>query len=117
MSEEFDQAVNTLTTDLDDRLENIEAVKGKNFAEAVQLAVNIHTIMQVAVSDIPYEFRVKMIFALCSKHVVNMANSLGLTTEKDFKEMADIAKSIADQIRTETKRLQPLFDKEIGLDP
>ncbi len=110
---ELDEKVSALATDLDARMENLEAIKGKGFAEAVKLSVNMATIMQVGSSNLPHEMREMIVPDMCAMHIVQVAKALGLDKDQT-KEMADFAKSISDQIKAESARLRPLFDKEFG---
>lgn len=110
---ELDKAVTTLTTELDDRMENLEAIKGKTFAETVRLSVNMQTIMQVGASDMPQELRAMIIPDMCAMHIANTAKTLGLTKDETI-EAIEFAQGISDQITAESKRMRPLFDKEIG---
>jgi hypothetical protein len=115
MNEKLDHAVTALATDLDDRMDNIEAIKGKTFAEAVRMSVNMHTIMEIGASDIPVELRRMIVPDMCALHVVHMARALDLNQEQ-IKEMADMSRGICEQIKSESKRMRPLFDKEFGED-
>lgn len=113
MTNQLEEAMAALAVDLDSRLENIEAIKGKTFAQAVQLAVNQHTIMKIAVSDMPAMLRELIIPDMCAMHLVSCAKALGLDKEQCI-EMANLAKGIAEQINNEARRLLPLIDKEVG---
>ncbi len=115
MSSELEEKVTALANDLDARMENIEAIKGEAFAKVTRLAVNMATITQIGSSDIPQELRTVIMADMCAMHIVQTAKAFGLNKEQT-KEMADLAHSISDQIKAESKRLRPLFDKEMGGD-
>lgn len=109
--EELIGLVKDLTEDIDDRMENLIAIKGEKFAEAVSMCLAIHSVLEVAgAKNLPHELRgimlADMMAGLMSKMLKHM-----LTNDEECKEAITFAKNINMSMSEQAAKISKLLNK------
>lgn len=96
--------IKALSSDLDARMENIEAIKGKLFAIAVRASVSMHSIIKLGSSEMPAELRRLILSDLCAHQIKYLCQILDLSKE-DAQELVQLAQGICEQMQSEADRM------------
>ncbi len=97
------ETIKALTEDMNDRIENIKAIKGEPFAIAVRAAVSLNSISQLSCSAAPKELRRLILPEMCAEQLKYLCQILNLSVD-DAHELIILAKGISMQVEDEVTR-------------
>jgi hypothetical protein len=101
--------VEALTTDIDDRLQNLIAIKGERFTEMVGLCLSVHSILEMAGNrHVPHEVRGTIVVEMCADLVSKMLE-IGLDNNADRMECIQFAKNINTSMRNEAQAISKIL--------
>jgi hypothetical protein len=102
--EEFENIVQETCEDLNDRMDNLEAIKGENFAKSVEAALSIYSVLKVATAhQIPALIRDDLVTHMLVDLTVEVCKALGLSHD-ELKEAMQFAKSMSETLETQGHR-------------
>lgn len=101
---DFEAIVTDTLQDLNDRMENLEAIKGEAFCKAVKAAISIYSVLQVATANhLPQALRDELLTDMLAGVTAQMCNALGLDID-DTKEAMQFAEGISQTIEAQGDR-------------
>ena len=108
--EEVIGRVEALTTDIDDRMENLVAIKGERFAEMVSLCLSVHSIIEISTNPhAPQGLRDMAVIQMCADLVSKMLE-IGLGgDQKEALEAIQFAKNINTSMRNEAQAISKIL--------
>jgi hypothetical protein len=107
--EAFTNIVEETMSDLNDRMDNLEAIKGENFCKAVKLTLSIYTLMQVATAHhIPVNTRDEIIGDMFVNLSVQCCDALGLD-EAGIREAMKFAENMANTLDSQGTRASKIL--------
>ena len=107
--EELGQLLTDLGEDINDRMENLIAIKGEKFSEAVSIVLGFHSLMQIAgAKNIPEPIRKIITLDLSTNLMGSVMMSL-LGNAEDAKEAVHFAKNISDTMDQNAAKLMTIL--------
>ena len=91
-------------SDLNDRLDNLEAIKGENFSKAVKLSISIYSVLRVATTNqLPAVIRDELLTDMLAGVTAQMCVALGLDIDST-KEAMHFAEGMSKTLETQGER-------------
>lgn len=107
--DELTRLLTDLGEDINDRMENLIAIKGEKFSEAVSICLGFHSLMQIAdAKNIPEPIRKTIALDLSTNLMGSVMMSL-LGNAEDAKEAVHFAKNISDTMDQNAAKLMTIL--------
>ena len=107
--EELTRLLTDLGEDINDRMENLIAIKGEKFSDAVGICLGFHSLMQISnAKNIPEPIR-KIVFLDLSANLMGSVMMSLLGNAEDAKEAVHFAKNISDTMDQNAAKLMTIL--------